>query len=256
MKIRRNSILLMIGLIIFFTGPFFLPAQAYFPCECGHSACARNFQTCSRRHCSCFPNPPSPPTLYQPTSPDLDGTITLFWSAVSGATSYRVYWSTSALGSYNYLGSTSNLFFTDINKPDGIWWYKVKSKNSAGTSGYSNEVSVTVGVILSPRANGHYTEYVMLDIAPDTITQIEYNLFDGEGWQSISGSKALHIPQGNYDLQVKGYSGSTPYTSDIVNFNTWDVEASGEQGLDWGADLINVRIVLVIRGAINIANNA
>jgi subtilisin len=102
------------------------------------------------------------------------------------------------------------------------------------------DIIYTQGIsLMSPRPNENYTEYVMLDISPDTLTQVEYNLNSG-GWQSISGDTALYIPEGeDHSIQVRGYYDTTQYYSDIVEFNTWNVTNSNEQGLDWGTDLIN-----------------
>ena len=161
MKNKRNLKLLMIGIIVFFSGPLFLTPQlisfnsecndhhedeesvqtSYFPCECGHSTCSGNFLTCPC--CGPASNIPPPPTLYPPITPDFDGIITLTWGAAPRATSYLVYRSTSSSGTYQYIGSTSGLSYTD-ERPMGVWWYKVKAKNSYGTSGYSNIVSVNV----------------------------------------------------------------------------------------------------------------
>ncbi|MFW9940967.1 MAG: S8 family serine peptidase [Candidatus Thorarchaeota archaeon] len=103
------------------------------------------------------------------------------------------------------------------------------------------DITFTQGISLkSPRPDEDYTEYVMLDISPDTLTQIEYNLFDGNGWQSISGDTALHIPEGeDHSIQVRGYYDTTQCYSDIVEFSTWNVTNNNAQGLDWGVDQIN-----------------
>ncbi|MFX1345982.1 MAG: S8 family serine peptidase [Promethearchaeota archaeon] len=103
------------------------------------------------------------------------------------------------------------------------------------------DITFTQGIsLISPRPDKDYTEYVMLDISPDTLTQIEYNLFNGNGWQSISGDTALHIPEGeDHSIQVRGYYDTTQYYSDIVEFSTWNVTNSNAQGLDWGVDQIN-----------------
>ena len=89
-------------------------------------------------------SPPSAPTLYQPTSPDYDGSITLQWSSVSSATSYKVYRSTSQYGYYGYpIVTTLSNTYTDTRDP-GTWWYKIKARNSYGSSSYSNVRSVEV----------------------------------------------------------------------------------------------------------------
>jgi fibronectin type 3 domain-containing protein len=88
---------------------------------------------------------PSTPTLNQPATPEYDGIITLSWSKSSTASYYYVYRCNSYLktGSYSYIGKTTRLSFVDT-APEGFHWYKVRARNSAGYSGYSNTVSVRV----------------------------------------------------------------------------------------------------------------
>lgn len=88
-------------------------------------------------------SPPSTPTLNQPTSPDYDGSITLQWSSVSSATSYKVYRSTSLYGTYSKIATVTSNTYTDTRDP-GTWWYKIKACNSYGCSSYSNARSVVV----------------------------------------------------------------------------------------------------------------
>ncbi len=65
--------------------------------------------------------------------------VSVSWSASSGATSYTVYRSTSANGSYSQISKTSNTYATDNNVTLGkTYYYKVKASNSAGTSDYSD----------------------------------------------------------------------------------------------------------------------
>ena len=64
--------------------------------------------------------------------------IEISWNAVSNATSYKVYRSSSASGSYSLLGSTSSTYKYDNNPMSGYNYYKVKAVNSAGESSYSS----------------------------------------------------------------------------------------------------------------------
>ncbi len=65
--------------------------------------------------------------------------VRIIWNASSGATSYTVYRSTSANGSYSQINKTSNTFASDNNVTLGkTYYYKVKASNSAGTSDYSD----------------------------------------------------------------------------------------------------------------------
>lgn len=71
--------------------------------------------------------------------------VVLSWNSVSNATSYLVYRSTSANGSYSKIGDSNYSSYSDNNVSIGkTYYYKVKASNSAGQSDYSNYVSVTL----------------------------------------------------------------------------------------------------------------
>lgn len=87
--------------------------------------------------------PPSAPTGL---SANNEGTtsvpnVKISWNSVSDATSYKVYRSTSANGSYSQIGSeVSWTYLYDSNPNNGNNYYKVKAFNSAGSSSYSDYV--------------------------------------------------------------------------------------------------------------------
>lgn len=65
--------------------------------------------------------------------------VKISWNSVSNATSYKVYRSSSASGSYSQLGSsTSSTYAYDNNPMSGYNYYKVKAVNSAGESSFSS----------------------------------------------------------------------------------------------------------------------
>ena len=71
--------------------------------------------------------------------------VVVRWNEVSNATSYIIYRSGSASGTYSQVGTSTGLSFYDNGATaPGTYYYKVKAKNSAGTSGYSNYASVTI----------------------------------------------------------------------------------------------------------------
>ena len=66
----------------------------------------------------------------------------LKWSAVEGATSYRIYRSTSKGSGYSLLGTTTATSYTNTGAKAGTtYYYRVKACNDAGLSPYSNIVS-------------------------------------------------------------------------------------------------------------------
>ncbi len=65
--------------------------------------------------------------------------IKISWSSVSGATSYKVYRSSTAGGTYSQIGSATSYTYLYDNSPlSGYNYYKVKAFNSAGESSYSS----------------------------------------------------------------------------------------------------------------------
>lgn len=73
------------------------------------------------------------------TGPVQYPSICISWNSVSNATSYKVYRSTSANGSYSQIGSeTTYTTLYDNNPRQGKNYYKVKAFNSAGGSSYSS----------------------------------------------------------------------------------------------------------------------
>ena len=85
---------------------------------------------------------PAAPTVTMTYSDS--GKPKLTWSAVSGATSYRVYRSESRGTGYSLLGTTTSTSYVNTGAAVGkTYYYRVKAVNSAGTSAYSNIVSGT-----------------------------------------------------------------------------------------------------------------
>ena len=77
----------------------------------------------------------------------------LTWNAVGGATSYRIYRSTSKGSGYSLLGTTTATSYTNTGAKAGTtYYYRVKACNDAGLSPYSNIVSGNVVVTPKPSA--------------------------------------------------------------------------------------------------------
>lgn len=96
-----------------------------------------SYAVCNYTGGSTIPNAPTGVTVsnegnnYYPS-------IRISWSSVSNATSYNVYRSSSANGSYSQIGSSSYTYMYDNNPMSGNNYYKVKAVNSAGESQYSS----------------------------------------------------------------------------------------------------------------------
>ena len=70
----------------------------------------------------------------------------LAWDAVPGATSYRIYRSTSKDSGYSLLATTTSTSYVNTSAAKGTtYYYRVKACNAAGLSPYSNIVSARPG---------------------------------------------------------------------------------------------------------------
>ncbi len=71
--------------------------------------------------------------------------INITWNSVSGATSYKIYRSTSASGSYSYIDVSTVTRYSDYTATAGTtYYYKVSAVNSAGESSKSSYASATI----------------------------------------------------------------------------------------------------------------
>ena len=76
------------------------------------------------------------------------GKPVLTWNAVYGATSYRIYRSTSKGSGYSLLGTTTATSYTNTGAKAGTtYYYRVKACNDAGLCPYSNIVSGQVKTV-------------------------------------------------------------------------------------------------------------
>ena len=93
---------------------------------------------------------PSAPVLNEVTSPDVDGNITLSWSAVDGASQYNVYRSDNPISEINgeqtLIITTSQLTCEDLNLPNGTYFYAMTAVNASGESLLSNCIGVIIAI--------------------------------------------------------------------------------------------------------------
>jgi hypothetical protein len=106
------------------------------------------------------PPPPPPGSVHAEVS---EAVVTLSWTAAVGAETYRVHRGSAPGGPYVLLGSAAaKTGYNDHSAGLGIrYYYVVTSVGPGGESAYSNEVSVTPGLVLptpptrvKARANG------------------------------------------------------------------------------------------------------
>ena len=99
-----------------------------------------------------IPLPPAP--MVKIGNSATSGKPMLTWNAVEGATSYRIYRSTSRGSGYSLLGTTTSTSYVNTGASTGTtYYYRVKAVNRDGmASGYSNIVSGNVVVTPKPSA--------------------------------------------------------------------------------------------------------
>ena len=95
----------------------------------------------------CAKSAPSAPVVKIGNSAT-SGKPMLTWNAVEGATSYRIYRSTSKGSGYSLLGTVTATSYTNTGAKAGTtYYYRVKACNDAGLSPYSNIVSGQVKTV-------------------------------------------------------------------------------------------------------------
>lgn len=185
-------------------------------------------------YCSVPTSTINPPTGVTATSTS-ESTITVSWNAVSGATKYDVYYSTSSYSSSAvHIGDTESLSMGIKNvSANTTYYFWVKATDGNKTSDFSSWASVTIESSWPPA--------VYEDIESSTDHPIKKNLKAGETYwfrlfvyQPINGSynykivffdKECRRDYGDYTSDVIG----TYYNQKGVEFTTVD---DGSAGID------------------------
>ncbi len=94
-------------------------------------------------------SPPAAPILTAiAPNPDLDGDIILDWNDVALANNYTVYRDTLPITAINgtvvTLGTVTASIYSDLDQPEGTYYYVITATNATGSSGLSNCENVTV----------------------------------------------------------------------------------------------------------------
>ncbi len=162
---------------------------------------------------------PSAPTNV--TATPGNGQVTISWDAVSGATSYNIYWAIeSGVSKDTYDGNiediTSTSYTHTVLTSGTTYYYVITAENSYGESDDSSEVSAT------PNAAG---------TAPSAPTSVIATAGDGQitiSWDSVSGATSYDIYWATYSGVSKAdYEGiisnaTSPYThTGLTNGTTY-----------------------------------
>ena len=143
-----------------------------------------------------------------PTTPvmSLDGTY-LEWTTVSGATAYNLE-RVGSTGSYVTIREDLQVSYDTSSQPDGTHYYRVRAKNSAGYSNYSNVVTIA----------GSTPPPIISVPNPPIIQSSTYSITDGGivevliSWTPISGATS-------YNPEVQSPTQSNYTSFGDSNFN-------------------------------------
>ena len=127
----------------------------------------------------------------------------LTWNAVEGATSYRIYRSTSKGSGYSLLGTVTATSYTNTGAKAGTtYYYRVKACNDAGLSPYSNVVSGKVKSV-TPKPS-----------AP--VVKIGNSASSGKPmltWNAVSGATSYKVYRATSQNRTYSLLGTTTATS-------------------------------------------
>jgi hypothetical protein len=157
-----------------------------------------------------------------------EGSVQLYWNPVSGASSYRVYRSTSQSGG-TYIDTTSNPYYSDSGLPVGTYYYRVAAVSSSGSEGpRTGPVSVTVpgsGGNSLPAPTGLIGEYgggsvqLYWDQVPGALSYNVYrdNQYTGNTYDSYYSESGLSVGTYYYRVAAVSSSGSEGSRTDSVS---------------------------------------
>ena len=150
----------------------------------------------------CAKSAPAAPVVHIGNSAS-SGKPMLTWNAVEGATSYRIYRSTSRGSGYSLLGTTTATSYTNTGAKAGTtYYYRVKACNDAGLSPYSNVVSGKVKSV-TPKPS-----------AP--VVKIGHSAASGKPmltWNAVSGATSYKVYRATSQNGTYSLLGSVTVTS-------------------------------------------
>ncbi|CAN7497007.1 pectinesterase family protein [Paenibacillus sp. LjRoot153] len=136
---------------------------------------------------------PAKPTSFQAVANE--GSVSLSWNAVIGASSYNVKRAISADGPYTVISSTYDAIFGDLSVTNGItYYYVVSAVNSNGESPDTDELVVLPAAVLTVDKNVTADGVKVFNTIQSAINQVPTN---------NTTRTIIHIASGTYTEKVK-----------------------------------------------------
>jgi fibronectin type 3 domain-containing protein len=168
--------------------------------------------------------PPAAPVGLTATASN--ATVTLAWTASSGATSYNIKRSETSGSGYELISTTSTTGYVDTDVVNGVpYYYVISAQNIAGEGANSTQVTATP---------------VAAPAAPSGAIASAGNGQSGLVWQAVSGATSYTIKRstvsgGPYSVIASGLTATNYFDSTVVNGTTYyyvitAVNAGGESG--------------------------
>ena len=154
--------------------------------------------------------PPAAPTGLTATASN--ATVTLTWTASSGATTYNIKRSETSGSDYELVGTTSATGYVDTNVVNGApYYYVISAQNVAGEGANSTQVTATPVAALA---------------TPSGAIASAGNGQSGLVWQAVSGATSYTIKRstvsgGPYTVLASGLTATSYFDNTVVNGTTY-----------------------------------
>jgi fibronectin type 3 domain-containing protein len=178
---------------------------------------------------------PSAPTGVTATAIS-SSSISVSWNAVSGATSYEVYYEIGASSTKNFAGTTYSTSYTHTGLTASTnYYYYIKAANSAGKSGYSSHAYATTSSSSGGGGGGATTPSAPIGVTASAVSSSSINV----SWNSVSGATSYKVYYEIGSSSTKNLAGtaySTSYTHTGLTASTTyyyyikAVNSAGESG--------------------------
>jgi fibronectin type 3 domain-containing protein len=179
----------------------------------GYGESAQSSSTYATTSGSSSGSAPSAPTGITATAAS-SSSITVSWSSVSGATSYKVYRATSVSDSYTYIEDSTSTSYTDAGlSANTTYYYKVSASNGYGESAQSSSTSATTSGSSSGSAPSAPTGVTATRLSANSVLVT---------WNVVSGATGYEV--------YWAYTASGTYAFDGA------VTSTSFTSTDWGAD--------------------